>query len=141
MNLNRQGARIASLIGMAALTLAGCTTLQERGVTPAELRDALRGDEVAGEPIVLKMADGGEHALQSWLFDAAADVVRGTTADGQAVSLAVDDVVALGSRQAATGVTAILVVGVVVAGVLMWQASKDTAEAFGEVFARALSGG
>ena len=134
------GTRIASIIALAALTLAGCTTLQERGVTPDELRDALRGDEVAGEPIVLKMADGGEYALQSWRFDAAADVVQGTTADGQTASLAVGDVTALGWRRAATGTTAILVVGVV-AGVLMWQAAEDEAEDVGTALARGLLGG
>ena len=138
---NRNRGRAIFLIGMAASTLAGCTTLQERGVTPDELREALRSDEIAGEPIVLKTADGAEHALQSWRFDATADVIRGTLEDGRTASLAVDDVTALGWRQAATGTTAILVVGVVVAGVLMWQAAEDEAEDVGTALARGLLGG
>ena len=82
-------------VAMAAMLGAGCTTLQTSQLPPDALRSGIRAGKLIepGEDVWVTTADGKEHAFKVSGLDA--DRIVGEMLGGEAVEVAVDDVVGL----------------------------------------------
>lgn len=128
-----------ALLALAVLT-TGCTTLQVVEMPADALRAALRSGTVAplGKKVVIVTADGAEHVVKFVAADAAADVVRATSAGGEPLALPIGDIVEMQTREKDGGRTALLVVGAVAVLVLAAVAFREGAEDVAEDFGRCL---
>ena len=83
-----------------SMVVAGCTTMSPVEMSSDALRAAIRAGEVGqpGQQVIAVMADGERHAFAFEGVDTAQDVIRGQAATGEAVSVAIEDVVALRVR-------------------------------------------
>ena len=131
-----------AVLPLAMLT-AGCTTLQVVEMPADALRAALRSGTVAplGKQVVIVTADGAEHAVKFVAADAAADVVRATSAGGEPLALPIGDIVEMQTREKDGGKTALLVVGAVAVAALLavfYRGAKDVGECLALVPAAAL---
>ena len=82
-------------MAMAAMLGAGCTTLQSSQLPPDALRSGIRAGKLIepGEDVWVTTADGKEHAFKVSALEA--DTILGEMLGGEAVEVAVDDVVSL----------------------------------------------
>ena len=81
------------------VSISGCTTLQPTPLPPEELRAGIRDGSLveAGDEIVVFVADGTEYALRVWSVDE--NDIRGASPTGSHLTVAVDDVIAVRTRQ------------------------------------------
>ena len=89
------------------MVVAGCTTMSPVEMSSDALRAAIRAGEVGqpGQQVIAVTADGERHAFAFQRIDAAEDVIRWQAPTGEAVSVAIKDIVALRVRATAGGQT------------------------------------
>ena len=107
-------------LALAAVLATGCTSMQPADLPPESLHSLIRAGSLAqpGDRVIVVVADGREHAFTVSSVDA--DAVRGELAGGGRITVAIDDIVALRTREpdpartalAAGGVYVLLAVGV-----------------------------
>ena len=127
--------RAVALLLSLSMIVVGCTTMQPLAVSSDALREALRAGEVGqpGQQVIAVTADGERHAFTFQGVDTAQDVVRGQASTGEAVTVPIEDVVALrvptadGTRSAILAALVLFVVALVVAG----EAFEDFMDIFG----------
>lgn len=89
------------LVCLLATTLlnGACTTLKSSQLPPEALRSGIRSGSLvaAGDSINVVTADGTQHAFEVSTVDR--EHIRGESADGRAVIIRIDDVVALRTRE------------------------------------------
>ena len=96
---------------MVACLLAACTTMQPAELPRDALRQAIRDGSLVelGAEVAAVTADGREHRFQ--VSSVGVDAISGETADGQAVEVAIDDIVALRLQRVDGRKTTLLAVG------------------------------
>ena len=94
-----------------ALVSFGCTTLQPTQLPPEELRYGIRSGELVqpGDEISVVTLDGAEYVLVT--HDVDDDVIRGELSGGEAITVAIDDLVALRTREVDSARTGLALAG------------------------------
>ena len=89
------GTRTLLSVWIAALLSSGCTSLQTTPLAPEVLRSEIRSGSLvtSGQDVWLVTDEGREHAFKVSTVDD--EYVRGELLGGEAVEVAVDDVVAM----------------------------------------------
>ena len=107
--------RLGVVTVVAWLLLAACTTMAPADLSPDALRQAIRGGSLVepGAQIAAVTADGREHRFQ--VASVNAEAIFGEAAAGEAVEVAIDDIVALQLQRVDGRKTTLLAVGLGVA--------------------------
>ena len=81
------------------LLLSACTTMQSSQLPPEALHSGIRSGALVepGDTVNVVTVDGADHVLTVSAVDA--ETIRGESADGDRVAVAIDDVIALRRRE------------------------------------------
>ena len=127
--IRRWHSLVAWLVAAAVLS-AGCTTLKAKRLPPEALQAQIRDGSIlqAGDEASIVTEDGKEHVIK--VSAVGPDEIAGTGDGGESVTVLIDDVLALRTREVSVGRTAAVGVGVylLVAVVLLALALDDLTE-------------
>ncbi len=113
----------------AAMMGGGCTTMKSNQMPPEALQEQIRSGSIvlAGDEVSVVTGNGKEHTFRVSAVEP--DAILGTV-EGESVTIPIDDVLALRTREVSVGRTALAGVGVylLVGGVLIVLAMHDMME-------------
>ena len=97
---------------VAGCLCAGCTTLQSKQLPPEALQAQIRNGSVVqtGDEVSIVTKDGEEHTFR--VAAVGTDAITGTLDGGASVTVPIDDVLSLRTREISLGRTALAVAGV-----------------------------
>lgn len=127
----------------AAMLGAGCTTVKSKQLPPEALQAQIRHGSIVrpGDQVSIVSRDGMEHTFE--VSAVGTDAIVGTQDGEEGVTIPIDDVLALQTREISVGRTAAAGVGVymVVGGVLLALAMQDFTEDVVDAFLGAIFSG
>ena len=116
----------------AAMLSGGCTTVKSKQLPPEALQAQIRNGSIVqtGDEVSVVTRDGEEHTFK--VSAVGTDAIVGTLNGGASVTVQIEDLLALRTREISAGRTALAGVGVylLVGGVLMVVAMHDIVDDF-----------
>lgn len=124
--------RLVVWLVAVAMLAGGCTTMKSKELPPEALQAQIRNGSIvqAGDDVIIVTKDGNEHTLK--VSAVGTDAIVGTLDGDASVTIPIDDVLALRTREVSVGRTALAGVSVylVVGGILLVLAMEDVMDAF-----------